>query len=230
MQRLEWILFDLDNTLLDFNQAETYALQNTLERNGIAFNTSTHEAYRKVNHACWRAFEDGKLSKEKLRTQRFDLFFEAIDWRGGNSTRFSEQYLDHLSETSFPLDGGIPLLQELQQNYQLAIVTNGLKEVQRPRLRNTGITDYFKAIIVSDEIGSAKPQKDFFDYTFNEIGHPKKEEVVIIGDSINSDIRGGKNYGIKTCWFNPKQKQNETEITPDYEIQHLFDIKKLLLK
>ena len=107
----------------------------------------------------------------------------------------------------------------------MALVTNGLKVVQRPRIAKSQTGHYFQAIVVSEEIGASKPGRTFFDYTFQQIGHPPKSEVLIVGDSLNSDIQGGNNFGIDTCWYNPAKKYNESAIKPTFEIQSLQHLK-----
>lgn len=223
----KWLLFDLDNTLMDFDRSERSALDQALSDFGLESNETLRAIYHRINAACWKAFEDGQLNKEDLRHQRFELFFKAIE-KGIDPKRFSRIYLEYLSQTDFLIEGAESLLQEFQQEFNLAIITNGLKEVQRPRLRQSGIDQYFKTLIVSDEIGHAKPQSAFFDYTFQEIAQPAKSDVLVIGDSLNSDMRGGIQYGLDTCWYNAKAKNNATELLPKFEIQNLSELKQVV--
>ena len=162
-----------------------------------------------------------------MRFQRFELFFREIG-KTIDAQHFSSIYLKYLSQGDYLIDGAESILQEFQQDFNLAIITNGLKEVQRPRLRQSGIDQYFEALIVSDEIGYSKPQLAFFDYTFEQIAQPAKSDVLVIGDSLNSDMRGGIQYGLDTCWYNAKEKNNATELLPKYEIQDLFELKQLV--
>lgn len=229
MPTYEWILFDADNTLLDFEEAELFALSHTLKEKSISYTPSLHQTYKVINHQCWSAFENGKMTKSELRWKRFELFLSDIGRSDVSPKSFEKQYLGRLSEAGFMIEGSRNLLEDLQGTYRLAIVTNGLKEVQRPRFRQAGIYDLFDTIIVSDEIGFAKPSHDFFQYTFEQINFPEKKKVVIVGDNLNSDIKGGNNFGISTCWYNYHQKENDTEVQPKYEAKNMDDLRSLFL-
>ena len=222
-----WILFDLDNTLFDFDASSEYALQMTFEEFGVNYDTKNIAIYHEVNHQCWTDFENGKMDFATLRNIRFELFAEAIKMNL-NGKRMSDRYLYLLSTTDYKMEGATKLLNYLKPKYNLAVVTNGLKEVKRPQLSKPEIAHYFKAVIISEEVGVSKPHKEFFDYTFNAIGNPEKKETIIIGDSLNSDIRGGSDYGIDTCWFNPNRKRNDTMIKPKFEISMLSDLLKII--
>lgn len=215
-----WILFDLDNTLYDFDAASHFALLKTFEEQGIEGSQKHQEAYYKINHACWTAFENGTMDFATLRNIRFKRFVEQLGLKADAKT-MSDRYLQLLSVADHKIEGAIPLLDYLKPRHHLAVVTNGLKEVKRPQLSKPAIAHYFKAIIISEEIGVAKPHRGFFEQTFERIGQPPKSEVIIVGDNLNSDIRGGNDFGIATCWFNPKQKRNDTAVNATFEIDRL---------
>jgi len=225
--KYEWLLFDLDDTILEFGASEHYALARTLHRVGISFNPTNFNIYEKINRKCWDAFEEGTLSQADLNETRFSQFLGALNLPIGNANELGNYYLEQLSEKAVFMDGAKALLEAHYQKYQLGIVTNGLKEVQRPKLEKHNLTHYFEIIIVSDEIGVSKPNIAFFDYAFKEMKYPPKEKVLIIGDSLNSDIKGGTNYGIDTCWYNPNKKENKRAITPTYEINTLKELSQL---
>lgn len=222
-----WILFDADNTLFDFDRAERYALETALEEEGIAFEEAYMDRYHRINKACWREFEEGKLDPPTLRLRRFELFFSELGV-SVPSAKFSAQYLTLLGETSFTIPGAHELLEQLRNTHRLALVTNGLKEVQRPRLTRSGLEPFFDVVVVSDEIGYSKPGAAFFDYTFEQMGRPSRSQAVIVGDSLSSDIRGGNDYGVDTCWYNPRQLDNESDIEPTYEIHRLDSLPAIL--
>lgn len=222
--KYEWLLFDLDDTILEFAASEHYALKRTLHQVGISFNPTNFSIYEKINRKCWDAFEEGDLLQVDLNETRFSQFLFALNLPTANAKELGNYYLEQLSEKAVFMDGAKGFLEGHYQKYQLGIVTNGLKEVQRPKLEKHNLTHYFKIIVVSDEIGVSKPNIDFFDYAFTEMKFPSKEKVLIIGDSLNSDIRGGHNYGIDTCWYNPNKKENKTAIKPTYEINNLNDL------
>ena len=225
--RYDWLLFDADNTLFDFHRCEGQALHLALEDIGLPFLRKHHDLYREINIQCWQDYERHIITKDELRLKRFLLFFEAIGIEADPGS-FGSNYLHHLSTAAFLLDGALELLQQLQPRYRLALVTNGLKEVQRPRLEAGALTSFFEAIIVSDEIGHAKPHRPFFEYTFQEIGVPDKERVLIIGDNLHADIKGGLDYGIHACWYNPGAAEKTEEVEPTYEIRLLRELDQIL--
>lgn len=222
--RYEWLLFDLDNTLLDFDQAALAAFQQTLATFDIRSQPHYYTLYKKINNKVWRDYENKAISSLALRPKRFELFLRETS-QIADPRAMSTTYLKLLVKHSTLLDDAKELLDFLQPNYKMAIITNGLKEVQRPRLALTKIDHYFAAIIVSDEIGVAKPQTAYFDYTFQQIQYPDKSKVLVIGDSLNSDIKGGHNYDLATCWLNAKGQKNTLDLQPTYEIQKLTELK-----
>ena len=227
MQKYDYLLFDADNTLFDFQTSEAFALEQALQGLGIEFNYGYVESYRVINHEVWRDFENGELAKEHLRNRRFELFFMELGIRA-DVDRVAREYLEHLSQSAFLIPGAEALLEEVSKNHKLVLVTNGLKEVQRPRLKKSTIGHYFETIVVSDEIGHAKLDAAFFDYVFNEIGFPDKSRVLMIGDNINADIRGGLEYGLDSCWYNPEKKSLENGINPTMIIHQIGQLTRFL--
>lgn len=223
----EWLLFDADNTILDFNEAQRNALEQALLEVGIFFQPAYNHIYDRINRSCWRAYEEGKLTKAKLRYQRFQLFFMEVGLKE-DPQAFAESYLLHLSQSTAMMDGAKELLSELGAKYQLVLVTNGIKEVQRSRLALSGLDSYFSYIGISDEIGVAKPHAAFFSHVFQNLANPSKEKALIIGDNLNADIKGGLEYGIDACWFNYDQRERYLEITPTYEVNHLSQLSTFL--
>lgn len=219
-KKYKWLLFDADNTLLDFSGTARKAFDYALKAEGLEPTEEHWNSYHDINERLWGQLEKGTMTKEKIRTERFKQFLEkwALDY---DYVKVSKEYLAQLIPQSILFDGAMELLNDLKEHFLLGLVTNGLKEVQRPRLRKVGIYDFFDIIVVSDEIGSFKPNVAYFDYTFSAMAHPPKESVIIIGDNLNSDILGGMNYGIDTCWFNYKNNTNKTAIVPTYEISEL---------
>jgi YjjG family noncanonical pyrimidine nucleotidase len=226
-KRYDWLLFDADNTLFDFHRCEGQALQLAMEDIGLSFVPKHHDLYRQINIQCWQEYERRIISKEELRLKRFLLFFDAVQIEADPET-FGTGYLQHLSTAAFLLEGALELLEQLKSNYRLALVTNGLKEVQRPRLEAGALNPFFEAIIVSDEIGYAKPHRPFFDYTFQEIGSPDKDKVLIIGDNLHADVKGGLDYGIHACWYNPEAVDRTEDVEPTYEIRSLGELEGIL--
>ncbi len=225
----QWLLFDADGTLFDYDRAEKHALQNTFAQLGYPFEAEYLAEYQRVNHAIWLQFERGDIDQVTLRAHRFELLFKAIELRA-DPQAFSPAYLANLAEQTGLIDGALEAVKLLANRFDLAIITNGLTEVQRPRFANSAIYKYLKQIIISDEVGVAKPDPRIFDIAFARMNQPPKEVVLIIGDSLTSDIQGGLNYGIDTCWFNPAGKRNEHQIAATFEIRRLDELLKLLEK
>jgi len=219
-----WLLFDADDTLFDFARAEAMALKNTLEQTGLAFKPEHVGLYARFNQQVWSEFEQGKLSSQELRTKRFQLFFEGAGLAGDPMTT-SPLYLQNLALGTYLLEGADEVVHSLKKHYQLALVTNGLKEVQRPRLQGSSLHDCFEKVFISEEVGAAKPERAYFDRVFENIGNPVREKVLIIGDSLTSDMQGGLNYGIDTCWYNPQNKTSTLSL--NYQIKALQELLSL---
>jgi len=222
--KLSWLLFDADNTLLDFTSASRASLWQSFEDFDLACNAEIYSIYKKINASVWSEFEKGQITAIELRKKRFADLFDVLGRTDLEPSEFSKTYLDNLVLKSEAYDGVIELLQALKSTYRISLVTNGLKEVQRPRLSRLGLNDFFESIIVSDEIGSAKPDREFFEYTFRSIPDPPdKSEVMIIGDNPISDIQGGKNFGIRTCLVT-NGIENDTEVQSDLVVNKVNDL------
>lgn len=222
-----WLLFDADGTLFDYDTAEAFALERAFDDTGIPFEARFAAEYRRVNTQIWREFEAGTIDQKTLKTERFQRLFTALGLTL-NPAEFSNQYLNRLSQGIFLIDGAEALIKSLHGKFGLAIITNGLKEVQRPRFTRSALNGCFSQIIISDEVGASKPGRRIFDIAFEQMNNPPKQNVLIIGDSLTSDIQGGVNYGIDTCWFNPDGKSNGHSVHPTYRIKTLADLHSIL--
>jgi len=226
ISKYKWLLFDLDNTLMDFHEPSVLSFFDLCQNIGLMPNKATYKTYKIENNKVWAQYEDGTITSQELRTLRFEYFFKVAKveydpWAA------HEQYVAGLIKYSKPTDETLAVLTSLQQSHKLAIITNGLKEAQRPRLKNTGLDKFFTEVIVSDEIGVAKPQVEYFDYVINEIGHSQKDELLIIGDSLMSDILGGMNSCIDTVWYNPAGLATHSKVSPIYTIADLQELVRL---
>jgi putative hydrolase of the HAD superfamily len=181
-----------------------------------------------VNKNVWNEFEQGLISTKQIKTERFKRFFEVIEVNNINSIQFSKDYLEFLSQNNYLLPQAKEIVKWAGENFELAIVTNGLASVQNPRFKNSELRKYFQHIIISEEIGFAKPHKKIFNFTFNLFNNPNKNDVIIIGDNLTSDIKGGADFGIDTCWINSSEKINDTNIVPTYQIKELSELKNIL--
>ena len=218
-------LFDADGTLFDFDKAEKEAFKKAMNAFGIIDDlTILHQKYEKINKAIWQDFQDNKISSTKLRTERFRLFAEDNNLNI-IPEKISPTYLTFLSQGVDLLDGAEEIVEYFHDKCEMALATNGLSDVQRPRFTASKLAKYFKHIFIS-EIGYPKPYKEYFDYILEKL--PYKNSTIIIGDSLSSDIKGGNDFGIDTCWFNPQKLKNDSDIIPTYEIQGLSKLKEIL--
>jgi 2-haloacid dehalogenase len=223
----KWLLFDVDGTLFDFEKAESKALANTFKQFGLVHSDDVATIYKKINSQIWVELEQGKITPQALGSTRFQRLFDATG-QSADTTTFSKAYLYHLGTCSNLIDGTENLLQQVSPSFQLAIITNGLSDVQRPRLAASPIEHYFKSVTISDEVGVAKPDGRIFDIAFASMGNPAKEDVLIIGDSLSSDMKGGVDYGIDTCWYNANGKQFPNGLPITYEINQLMQLIDIL--
>jgi YjjG family noncanonical pyrimidine nucleotidase len=227
VQRYRWLLFDADGTLFDYERAEFSALSKAFQQIGVAFDSAGLSAYQRINQDLWKALEKGLITPEKLKVRRFGQLFEELGVRHP-AAPFAESYLQCLANCSDLVDGAHEVVSALRGKYRMAIVTNGLSAVQRPRLARSSIRDCIAEIIISEEIGYAKPAAEFFDTAFARIGQPSRSEVLLIGDNWSSDILGAALYGIDACWYNPNRSPRPANPAITSEIASLRELLPLL--
>ena len=226
--KYEIILFDADDTLFDFKKSEDFAIKklvSTLDSNfddEFIINT-----YKDINTKIWIEFEEGKITSDELKVERFNRLIKQLEINS-NATDLCNIYIQFLGDGSFLYDESEDLLNYLSKKYKIGIITNGLADVQHRRIRNSIVGHYFEDVVISDEIKIAKPNPAIFDYALRNLDHSNKKSVLMIGDSLNSDIKGGINAGIDTCWFNQHKKINSSSINPTYEINSLLQLKDIL--
>lgn len=222
----ELILFDADDTLFDYKKSEAYALSQAFANAGITVANEVVDHYRTINQQLWNEYEQGNVSLDRLRSERFRRLFAAhglaIDLP---IEKFGQTYARHLGEGAFLIEGAEEICAILRENgIRLAVITNGIKDVQLARIRRTGMDKHFEQVIVSEDAGAQKPSGRIFDYAFKKLTIREKSNVLIVGDSLTSDIAGGIRYGIDTCWFNPTGLPNMTGLQPTYEIARLDEL------
>ncbi len=225
--KYEMIIFDADDTLYDFSKAELYAFKKTMEDQGLVYNSAYMSIYKDININIWKEFEEGLITQETLKTERFRRFFNKINYQA-NIEETADSFLKYLSQAGFLFEGVEALLQTLIKTYRLVIITNGLTRVQTHRIKNHPIAKHFEKVIISDEIGYKKPDPMIFVEGLKGLDPIDKEKTIIIGDSLTSDIQGGINFGIDTCWCNFSKKQNTSHIHPTYTIESLNEIHNIL--
>lgn len=225
--RYEWLLLDADGTLFDYDRAEAMALQRTFEQMGHAFEAGHVETYREINGQIWLDFEQGRISQEHLRTRRFELLFDAVGARLSPEA-FSAAYLENLARGTDLIDGAEEVVRALHGRVGLMLITNGLHEVQRPRVARSALSGFFAGLVISEEVGAAKPDPLIFDVAFQRMGRPRREAVLMVGDSLTSDMRGGVAYGLDTCWYNPEGRPRHPDVPVRYEIRDLRQLVDLV--
>ncbi|KOS62510.1 YjjG family noncanonical pyrimidine nucleotidase [Lysinibacillus agricola] len=227
MKKYQTLLFDVDDTLLDFKAAERTALHLLFEEQKIPLTDEITAHYKTINQGLWKSFEEGKIDRDEVVNTRFSILFEEYGQKVDGSL-FEQNYRSYLEEGDQLIRGAFELIQDLQSEYDLYIVTNGVSKTQDKRLRNSGLHSFFKDIFVSEDTGYQKPMKAYFDYVFARIPNFSVEKGLIIGDSLSADIKGGQLAGLDTCWFNSAKKPNHTGIVPTYEIQSLNELYQIL--
>ena len=203
MQKYDILLFDADDTLFDFGKAERRAIINTFDKFSIPADEDNIELYVKINKDCWRQLERGEIDKISLRQVRFERLSSAlgIDF---DAKLAGEFYLADLATHAILIDGARELCERLSKRAKLYIITNGIKTVQTGRMKRSGIEEYIEKCFISEDVGYEKPDIRFFDHVSKSIENFDKSRALVIGDSLTSDIAGGNNFGIDTCWYNPR--------------------------
>jgi YjjG family noncanonical pyrimidine nucleotidase len=228
MAKYDYVLLDADNTLLDFDDSERWALGALLDTYGYPTTSESFAVYHRINRALWNAFEKGELAQEQVISRRFQYFMEEM---GGNHDPvvMNQDYMKKLAQKGALLPGAEVFCRQLTPYCTLAIVTNGTAEVQRKRLLVSSILGYFSHVFISAEIGYQKPAHEFFDIVFKELSIKDRSRVVMVGDSLTSDIQGGLNAGIDTIWYNPKGRPTGT-VKPTWEVGNYAAAASLILE
>lgn len=229
------LLFDIDNTLLNFDASEAEVFKKLLIRFGMNPEDRLVEEYHQINRYFWEQLQEGKMGKDEVLTKRFEVFFSRHGKRisGEEAENF---YRLLLGGSAVLIHGAAELCRDLGEKYLLYIVTNGEASTQYLRLNKSGLKPFFDGVFVSEEAGSPKPQKAFFDYCFKQMSEKKagrlgikREEMLLIGDSLTSDMRGGRNAGIDTCWYNPGHLKNDSGIFVTMEVDSYEELRSILL-
>ena len=225
---IRYLFLDLDNTILDFSRAESIAIRKTMRAYGLEPTDALARRYSEVNDWHWKALERGELTKPQVVTRRFAVFFGeqgiAVD-----AAAVAKTYETFLSQGHWFLPGAEETVKEkLFGKYRLFLASNGTPVVQKGRMTSADLYPYFEQSFISEEIGHNKPSKAYFEVAFTRIPGFDPKECLMVGDSLTSDIQGGKNAGLRTVWVNPGHKTAPDEMKPDYEIEYLADLPALL--
>ena len=225
MNTYEWILFDADETLFHFDAFT--GLQRVFSIYDGHFSEDDYQAYQAINKSLWVEYQQGSISAQHLQQTRFHPWSHKIGMSPGE---LNNAFMAAMAEISVPLEGAISLLRALKGRVKLGIVTNGFIELQQNRLERTGLNDYFDVLVISEQVGVAKPHRDIFDHALSAMGKPDKERVLMVGDTLETDILGGRNAGLHTCWLNSANKPKSIEIEPTYQVSSLMELEQRFCK
>lgn len=221
-----YILFDADNTLFDFDKAQRLSFNEVLNHYGYQYSDQIFNQYETINQNLWHQFELGLIEKRVVQERRFLDFFSILGIKVDGAYADSV-YQENLSKQSWLMPNAEKICKDLSQHATLVIVTNGVGKTQRLRIANSKIAKLISFIIVSEDVGYSKPNINFFIETFKVVGCRKTDSILIVGDSIESDIQGGINVGIDTCWYNPSGKQTPIDLSINYIISNLNQLSKI---
>ncbi len=230
MKRYDIILFDADGTLYDFEQSEARAVSEVLSVCGLPTDPGTIGLYHRINDAEWKALERGETTRERLKVERFSKLISALSDSGIRGCATAEEmcglYVDRLSQQCILFPESETVCRTLSEAADLYIITNGITRVQEGRFARSPITKYFRNMFISEAMGAVKPERRYFEIVFESLGitaEQAKERVLVVGDSLSSDIKGADSVGLDSCWFDPKG-EDAGNLCPTYTIRSLYEL------
>lgn len=223
MKPYQWILFDVDDTLFHFDSHR--GLQLMCSTLNIPFTTEDYEEYEIINKALWIDYQNGQITAAEIRYKRFEAWANKLQ---ASPHELNNAFMKAMAEICTPIDGAINLLNTLKNKVSLGIITNGFTELQKARVERMGLQDHFDVLVISEQVGIPKPHPGIFEHALNMMGNPAREKVLMVGDNPDSDIIGGINVGIDTCWLNRNNKPTPAGITPSYQVASLRELENLL--
>lgn len=223
------ILFDADGTLMDFHRGEFEAVRVTMEKMGIEPTEELVLAYSKINESLWKMLERKEITKSELLVRRFEIFCERFSF-SADAEKMANVYKQELSQRGYLFDGAEELCQKLSKRFPLYIVTNGVETIQKGRFSRVPLLKYMKDVFISDSIGFEKPDVRYFEAVAKKIPEFNKERTLIVGDSLSSDILGGINFGIDTCWFDPQEKPVPSDMNITYVVKSYNEIYDIITR
>jgi len=228
MKKYDVFLFDADGTLFDFNLAEACAFKTVYEKCGFFYSDEILKRYSDINEQLWKSFERSEISIDKIKTERFVRLFKEIGIHY-DEYDFNDRYVIELGKGAFLIDNAKEICEAIAGiGKKIYIITNGITKVQVARLGFSTIKECVSDIFISELIGFQKPDVRYFEHVFLNIPNVEKEKVLVVGDSLTADIKGGINAGLDTCWFNEKKADNSSGILPTYEINKLSELTQFI--
>ena len=229
MAKYKYLLWDIDGTILNFELAERAAIRSLFDR--FKLGDCSDEMlmyYSQINKRYWQLMESGKIKKDKMLVERFIEFFSNKGINADIAAEFNKEYQIALCDTIVFNDDAIDIIKHQRKTCKIIIVTNGTEVVQEKKLERSGLNDIADNVFISELVGFEKPNIKFFEKVILEVGIKDLKEALIIGDSLTSDIQGGHNIGIDTCWYNPKNEENTTLLNPTYTIRNLHELENII--
>ncbi len=230
--KYKYLLWDVDGTLLDFPYSQRIGITKCLEEIGVEVTEEMICRYAQINDGWWKRLELNEVTKKELLVGRFTDLFEEYKIICPDVETFMNHYQLYLGEVYKYIEDSLEVCKELQGNYKQYVVTNGVKSTQQSKLKLSGFDKVMDQIFISEELGVPKPQIEFFEKCFERIAQDEedfdKEQALIIGDALSSDIKGGNNAGIATCWYNPTGQEKDLDVDVTFEIKRLRDIFTIL--
>lgn len=226
--KYKWLLFDADNTLFDFTYSQRKALENSFDHYNLTYKNEVFDEFVKINFTIWSAYDRNEMTHEEIKSERFSRLFTVYGISGIDLKDFNNYFIGQLIFNSKLLEGAEEILRYLHGKTSIALITNGMKEVQRPRYEQCHLKHIFDKVFISGEIGMSKPNFEYFRYVHLETGNFEKEKYLVVGDNLIADVKGGKDYGFRTCWYNIHNEQKEENSYADYTIKNLNELKALI--
>lgn len=221
------LLFDVDNTLLDFDANEEESFRSMMLELGETYTDEWYQTYKRINTRLWKRMEKKELSIEEVVNNRFAIFMRHYG-REVDGQQWEKVYRRYLNRGIQQIPHVHQVLSELKKSYRLYVITNGMEETQEFRMEHSGLNQYFLDYFISERIGANKPSKEYFDYVKAHIADFQASDTLVIGDSLTSDIKGGNDAGMDTCWFMKDQQAEPKEAVPTYIIHELPEIFSVL--
>lgn len=229
MKKYTTILWDLDQTLLNFDRSMEYALRAVFDRYGLSIDEEIAARYEVINRSYWLRLESGELTKEQVTVGRFRTLFEELGITHVAPEQINADYQRELGNVFFYMEGAEELVTLLKEKgYRQYVVTNGVNSTQASKMKRSGLDKIMDGVFVSELMGYPKPRKEYFDACFAAIPDVTREECILVGDSLTSDMRGAENAGVASCWFNPTGRTKDVEVRTDYEIRRLEELISIL--
>jgi len=220
----DWIVFDADDTLFHFDAFA--GLQRLFQQYDVQFSRADYDDYQALNKPLWVDYQNGAISALQLQHQRFESWAAKLDVTAQD---LNSGFLSAMAEICTPLVGAVDLLNALKGRVKMGIITNGFTALQQARLERTGFLGVFDLLVISEQVGYAKPHPAIFDYALTRMGNPARERVLMVGDNPDSDILGGINAGLATCWLNAEGRAQPEGINSTWQVTSLKELQDKLV-